>query len=189
MTRVSIIGTGAVGKALEAGLQGKGGYEVRSASHDEREVRDAAAWGDVIILAVPLAAVDDVLKTIGDGGRGKVVVDVTNDFGETPPTSRAEELQAKAPAARVVKAFNTVFAKHMASGKVKGEAVSLFVAGDDASAKKQVMDLGRSIGFLPVDAGPLKNSRFLESLGMLNIKLGFGPSKYGEDIGFRLVGA
>ncbi len=189
MTKVCIIGTGEVGTALRNGIEKKPGYEVKTAPHEPIRVRDAAGWGDVVILAVPLSAIGEVLKEMGDGAKGKILVDVTNDFGEeTPAISRAEELQRKAPDAKVVKAFNTVFAKHMATGRVKGEAISLFVAGDDPDAKREVMDIGRAIGFLPVDAGPLKNSRWVESLGILNVKLGFGPSNYGDDIGFRVVG-
>lgn len=101
-------------------------------------------------------------------------------------TSAAEELQKKAPSAKVVKAFNTVFAQHMASGQVKGAALTLFVAGDDQDAKDQVLTLGRDIGFDSVDAGPLKNARWLETLGYLNIQLGY-MLKMGTEIGFKLI--
>jgi len=85
-----------------------------------------------------------------------------------------------------VKAFNTVFAQHMDSGKVKGQQLSLLVAGDDASAKERVLTLGRDLGFDAIDAGPLRNARWLESLGYLNILLGY-VQKLGSEIGFRLV--
>jgi predicted dinucleotide-binding enzyme len=91
-----------------------------------------------------------------------------------------------APAARVVKAFNTVFAEHMATGQVNGATLTLFVAGDDQGAKEQALTLGRDIGFDAVDAGPLKSARWLESLGYLNIQLGYGL-KMGTHIGFKLV--
>ena len=52
-------------------------------------------------------------------------------------------------------AFNTVFAQNMSTGMVKGEKLTLFVAGDDEPAKKLVLSAGRNIGFDPVDAGPL----------------------------------
>jgi hypothetical protein len=71
---------------------------------------------------------------------------------------------------------------------VQGESISLLVAGDDAAAKQQVLDLGKAIGFQPVDAGPLSNARYLEAFGFLNIQLGHGAPKYGTDIGFKLVG-
>ncbi|MDG7014035.1 MAG: NAD(P)-binding domain-containing protein [Nitrososphaerota archaeon] len=188
--RIGIIGFGEVGGALKAGIEKLAGYEVKAAPHDRKLVRDVVAWGEVIILAVPLSAVGEVVKEMGESAKGKILVDVTNDFGDEPPVkSRAEELQANAPDTKVVKAFNTVFARHMRTGKVGGEAISLFVTGDDPDAKRRVMNLGRAIGFLPVDAGPLKNSRWIESLGVLNGKLGYGTSNYGADIGFRVIGA
>jgi len=97
-----------------------------------------------------------------------------------------EESQKKAPRSKGVKAFNTVFAQHMDSGQAKGERLALLVAGDDNSAKERLIGLGKDIGFDSIDAGPLRNARWLESLGYLNILLGY-VQKLGPDIGFRLV--
>jgi len=85
-----------------------------------------------------------------------------------------------------VKAFNTVFAIHMDKGKVKGETLTLFVAGDDVGAKERVLQLGRDIGFDALDAGPLRNARWLETLGYFNIQLAF-TQKLGSETGFRYV--
>jgi predicted dinucleotide-binding enzyme len=85
-----------------------------------------------------------------------------------------------------VKAFNTVFAAHMDSGRLADQQLTAFVAGDDAGAKQQVLELARGIGFDPLDAGPLRNSRWLETLGFLNIQLGYVVG-LGSKIGFRLV--
>jgi predicted dinucleotide-binding enzyme len=190
-TRVGIIGQGNVGSALKRGLE-RAGHDVMTAGHDERAVHAIATWADVIVLAVPYAALDDVLRETDGALDGKIVVDVTNaltkDFelavGFT--TSGAEQLQAKLPRAKVVKAFNTVFAQHMDDGHVKGQSLSAFVAGDDSRANAVVMILAKSIGFDPIDAGPLKNARWLETLGYLNIQLGFAQ-KMGTDIGFELI--
>ncbi len=190
--RIAIIGRGSVGSALEKGLKGAG-HEVRSVGNEPSKVRETASWGEVVILAVPFGAIDAAVKEMGDGVNGKPLIDVSNAL--TPDfklaigidTSGAEMLQKKAPRARVVKAFNTVFAQHMATGTVKGQQLTLFVAGDDADAKTRTLDLGRGLGFDPVDAGPLTNARWLETLGYFNIQLGFGPAKMGKDIGFRLV--
>ena len=84
----------------------------------------------------------------------------------------------------MVKAFNTVFAQHMDSGRLDGERLTAFAAGDDAAAKAAVLEL--EIGFDAVDAGPLRNARLLEPLGYLNIQLGYGL-KMGTDTGFRLM--
>jgi predicted dinucleotide-binding enzyme len=86
----------------------------------------------------------------------------------------------------VVKAFNTVFAQHMSRGSVVGQQLSLFAAGDDAAARKAVLELGKAIGFDAIDAGPLKNARHLEALGYFNIQLGYVLG-HGPDIGFKLA--
>jgi 8-hydroxy-5-deazaflavin:NADPH oxidoreductase len=188
---IGIIGKGNVGSALERGLS-KAGSAVRSVGHDAEQVRRTAEWADVLFLAVPFGAIEDVLRTLGDAADGKLLVDVTNAL--TPDmqlalgftTSGAEELQKRAPKAKVVKAFNTVFAQHRANGEVNGERLTLLVAGDDGPAKERVMALGKSIGFDPIDAGVLRSARYLEPLGYLNIHLGY-MQKLGPEIGFRLV--
>jgi predicted dinucleotide-binding enzyme len=101
-------------------------------------------------------------------------------------TSGAEELQKKVPRAQVVKCFNTAFAKQMDSGKVGGQPLSAFAAGNDAGAKAVVLGLARDIGFDPVDSGPLENARLLEPLALLNIRLAF-VEKLGPEIGFKLL--
>lgn len=190
--KIAIIGNGNVGSAIESGAT-TGGYEVRTSSADPQDVRAVAAWGDIVVLAVPAPARQDAIKALGDV-RGKVVVDPTNllnadwSYGGNLTQSGAEQVQEWAVGARVVKAFNTVFAQNMATGKVKGETLSLLVAGDDADAKKQVMGLGNAIGFESVDVGPLVNARYLEALGFLNIQLGYGPTQYGTGLGFKVVG-
>lgn len=190
-TKIGIIGKGNVGSALEIGLK-RAGHEVRTVGRNAEAVRDTGAWADTLFLAMPFGAVDDALRSLGESIVGKVVVDVTNSL--TPDmqlaigfsTSGAEELQKKAPRAKVVKAFNTVFAQHMANGELKGEKLTLLVAGNDAAAKERIVVLGREIGFDSVDAGPLASSRHLEALGYLNILLGY-VLKLGPEIGFRLV--
>ncbi len=189
--KIGIIGDGNVGSALERGLK-RGGREVKAVGSDKQAVRDTAAWADTVVLAVPFGALDEVVRTAGDALAGKTVVDVTNALDNQMnwalgySTSGAEELQKKLPKARVVKAFNTVFAQHMDSGRLDGEPLTAFAAGDDAAAKADVLELEREIGFDAVDAGPLKNARLLEPLGYLNIQLGYGL-KMGTDTGFRLM--
>lgn len=191
--RIAIIGNGNVGSAIRKGAE-KAGYQVRATGSDPNEVRSAASWGDVIILAVPSPARREAIGTLGDV-KGKTLVDPTNllnadwSYAGDIRKSGAEEVQEWARGARVVKAFNTVFAQNMSTGKVKGEALSLLIAGDDADAKKQILDLGNGIGFHAVDVGPLQHARYLEALGFLSIQLGYGPTKYGTDIGFKVVNA
>ncbi len=188
--KIGIIGHGHVGMALERGLE-RAGYEVRTVGHDANAVRGCGEWADVIILAVPFRAIEDTLDELGPAIEDKVLLDVTNALDEhmkliQGDISAAEEVQRRAPEARVVKIFNTVFANHMDDGHVDGESLTAFVAGDDRDAKDTALEMAQAIGFDAVDAGPLENARWLEMLGYLNIKLGFAQ-KMGRDIGFRLI--
>lgn len=189
--KIAIIGDGNVGSHLEKGL-GKAGYEVRSVGKEPDKVRELAKWGECIILAVPPNELGNTVKEMGDGYKGKVVVDPTNivdasyAFTGSVDESGAEKLQAKIKDAQVVKAFNTVFAENMSDAKAAGETLTLFYAGDDDKAKKRVREMGEALGFDPVDAGPLKNARWLEILGFLNITLGY-KQEMGTDSGFRYV--
>jgi 8-hydroxy-5-deazaflavin:NADPH oxidoreductase len=190
--KIAIIGNGNVGSAIQKGAE-KAGYEVRTTGADANEVRAAGSWADIIVLAIPAPARADAVKNLGNV-EGKVLVDPTNllnadwSYAGEVSKSGAEQVQEWAKGARVVKAFNTVFAQNMTTGKVNGESLSLLAAGDHDEAKKQVLELGNAIGFQSVDVGPLSNARYLEALGFLNIQLGYGPTKYGTDIGFKLVG-
>jgi predicted dinucleotide-binding enzyme len=189
--KVGIIGDGNVGSALRRGLE-RAGYEVRAVGKDPAQVKATGAWGDVVILAVPYGAVSDAVATLGDGIRGKTVVDATNALTEDMQlasgctTSGAEALQQKARHAKVVKAFNTQFAGTMDTGVVNGQPLTVFAAGDDAGARQQVMTMARDIGFDAVDAGPLQNARLLEPLGFFNIQLGYVLG-LGTDIGLKLI--
>jgi 8-hydroxy-5-deazaflavin:NADPH oxidoreductase len=189
MTTVVIIGTGNMGRALGSRIVARGGRviygsrtpEAHAALGDVRSRHAAAAAGDIIVLALPYEAALETVATlpIPDGA---VVIDLTNPLaadymsltvGHT--TSAAEQIQARVPAARVVKAFNTVFAGVLADptgfGAVRPAA---FYAGDDAAANGMVRTLIESVGFEAIHAGALTNARYLEPLAELNIQLGYG---------------
>jgi len=190
--KIAIIGKGNVGTAIAKGLSRKG-HEIKFGHRNLKEpVLEAAKWGEVIILAVPHGAAADVTAAMGSAADGKTVVDVSNALNEKGElaigfsTSAAEEIQKKLPKAHVVKAFNTVFAGNQSTGRISGEQLTLFVAGDDAEAKQAVMQLGRDIGFDAVDAGPLRAARYLEPMGMLMISLGYDLGM-GTEIGYKLV--
>ena len=134
--------------------------------------------GDVVVLAVWYAAVDDVLRRYGHQLEAKVVVDITNpiDVESFEPLaleagSAAQEIAAKAPGAKVVKAFNTTFAGTLVEGQVAGEALDLLVASDDEEAKNLVSRLAADGGMRPIDAGPLALAHQLEALGYLNMAI------------------
>jgi len=189
--RIGILGDGNVGGALARGLK-RAGHDVRSAGNEKAAVRDAAKWAEVVIMAVPFTAIDDVVRNVGDLLTGKTVIDATNALDKDRnlalgfTTSGAEELQKKIPRARVVKAFNTVFAQWMESGRIGGEPLAAFVAGDDQEAKRTTLDLTRDIGFEPVDAGPLRNARLLEPMAYFVIQLAYGQGM-GPGFGLKLV--
>jgi predicted dinucleotide-binding enzyme len=189
--KIGIVGNGNVGSALARGLE-RAGHEVRVVGKNATQIREAAGFGEVVFLAVPFGAVDDVVRHAGEALAGKTVVDVTNALDASMKlavgftTSGAEELQKKLPEARVVKAFNTVFAQNMERGRLGDIALTAFVAGDDAGAKKTVRELAQDIGFDAVDAGPLENARLLEPLAFLNIQLGYVLGM-GTQSGFKLL--
>jgi len=189
--KIGIIGDGNVGSALARGLN-RAGHEVRAVGNDDAAIRDAATSAELVVVAVPFGAIDDVVNAAGKFLEGKTVVDATNALDANMnlavgfTTSGAEELQKKLPSSRVVKAFNTVFAQHMDSGKLGDQRLSAFVAGDDESARKQVIELARSIGFDAIDSGPLKNARLLEPLAFFNIQLGYALGM-GTQVGFKLL--
>jgi predicted dinucleotide-binding enzyme len=192
-TKIGIIGDGNVGSALARGFK-RADHDVRGVGNDKGAIRDTAAWADVVILAVPFGALDEVVRTAGEQVTGKIVVDVTNALDANMnlavgfTTSGAEELQKRLSKARVVKAFNTVFAQHMETGRLGEQRLTAFVASDDANAKTVVLGLARDIGFDGVDAGPLKSARQLEPLAYFNIQLGYALGM-GTRIGFKLLHA
>ncbi len=175
MAHVSIIGTGNMGSALSA-LAVKGGNTVEQV---DTSTPDQPVTGDVVILAVPYPAVQDVLAQRGEQLAGKVVVDITNplDFSTfdalTVPadSSATAEIAAAVPSARVLKAFNTVFAASLASGTVGTEPTTVLVAGDDAEAKALLAGIVTGAGLRAVDAGGLKRARELEALAFLQMTL------------------
>jgi predicted dinucleotide-binding enzyme len=134
--------------------------------------------GDVAVLAVWYAALDDVLGRYGDQLDGKVVVDITNpiDVEAFEPLkleagSAAQEIAARAPGARVVKAFNTTFAGTLGEGGVAGQPLDVLIASDDDAAKQTVSRLVSDAGLRPIDAGPLRRARELEALGYLHMAI------------------
>lgn len=190
-SRIGIIGDGNVGSALARGLK-SAGHDVRTVGKEKAAIRETASWAEVVLLAVPFGAIDDVVKEIGAVVEGKTLIDVTNALDANMSlavgftTSGAEELQRKVPNAHVVKAFNTVFAQHMDTGRLGDQRLTAFVAADDAGARKRVVELASEIGFDAVDAGPLKNARLIEPLAYFNIQLGYVLGM-GTQMGFKLL--
>lgn len=191
---IAVIGTGNMGAGLARLLASKGHDVVIGARDPAKAAALAAEIGqnvqgggiaaafrlaDTVILALPFGSAADIFKAAGDVA-GKVIIDISNplnaDFqslsiGHT--TSAAEQIQALAPTAKVVKAFNTIFAQLLPVEARNGKVLQVFVAADDADAKAKVSTLIGQLGFEAVDAGALTSSRDLEPIGMMNIRFGF----------------
>jgi 8-hydroxy-5-deazaflavin:NADPH oxidoreductase len=178
MAHVTIVGNGNMGKAIAA-VVSKGGSTIQVL-----DTADAATaiTGDIVVLAVPYAALGDIVDTRAAQLAGKIVVDITNpvnfetfDSLVVPTDSSATaELAAKLPQSRVLKAFNTTFAGTLASGSVGDNVTTVLVAGDDADAKSQLIAAVTAGGLKAIDAGGLSRARELESLGFLQISLAAG---------------
>ncbi len=204
---IAIIGAGKVGRALAtSALKAGHSVTVSSANGDTSAAlardlgataaesnRAAVNGADLVVLAVPYTAIVDVLDDIGPALAGKIVVDATNplkpDYSglATEGTSGAEEIQARIPTARVVKAFNTAFAARQADPQIAGVHVDGFVASDDEEAKAIVLELVKGMGFHPIDAGQLTMARALEALAWLNISLQMRHG-WSWQAGWKLVG-
>ena len=205
--KIGIVGSGNVGGAL-AKSSVRAGHQVtlsaKDPSHAEAKAKDTGARAaasaaeavkdaEIVILAIPSAAVDELLGQIGGALGGKIVIDVTNrmkrpNISESVDgTSGAEQIQKKVPEAKVVKAFNYAFASRQADPKVDGIQLDGFVAADDADAKATVLKLVGDIGFRSIDAGPLAMARALEALAILNISLNMSNG-WPWQAGWKLVG-
>jgi 8-hydroxy-5-deazaflavin:NADPH oxidoreductase len=202
-----VIGAGNVGAAV-AGSAARAGHHVTiAATRAERAAAAAEATGaraasssaeavqdaELIFLAVPPAKVEDLVSELGALLDGKVVVELSNRINRLDPgavldgTSVAERVQRRVPRARVVKALNTVFAEKIAAPAVDGMRLDGYVAGDDEQAKALVLQFLDSIGFRPIDAGPLAMARALEAMALLivtlQIRLGWTRQN-----GWKLIG-
>lgn len=192
--KIAMLGSGSVGNKLGA-LLAAAGHEVVVGSRDPEAAQarlhdglraqshlDAVNHGEVLLVATPWAddITLDLLTELRPFIGGKIVVDCTNplaadwlsnSIGHT--TSGGEEIAKVLPDARVVKAFNTIFAAIMEDGKqtFDGVAGTGFYCGDDDDAKAVVAGLIRDAGFDPVDVGVLKNARYLEPMAQLNIQI------------------
>jgi predicted dinucleotide-binding enzyme len=178
---IAILGLGNMGKGLARRLEGKTDLVLASRS-GATSYADAVKTADIVVLALPYAAALDVAGTLDLSG--KIVVDISNPItadysgltiGHT--TSAAEEIAAVAKGARVVKAFNTIFAGLFDTPAAATANVPVFVAGNDEAAVAAVADLVRKAGFAVEKVGGLDGARLVEPVGMLNIRLGYGLGK------------
>jgi predicted dinucleotide-binding enzyme len=205
--RISVIGSGNVGSAIARAAK-RTGHDVTVAAVDAGElealgkklgvatttdVASAGGHAEIVALAVPYGAVGDVASQLVDSVAGKIVIDATNPLASdssslaTVERSGAELLQEELPAARVVKAFNTVFAANQDKAEVDGVQLDGFVASDDSAAKAVVSRFLEQIGYRVIDAGPLRAARYLEAMAFLNISLN-AANGWPWRTGWKLIG-
>src|ERR1700722_5350690 len=182
--RIGIIGSGHVGSAL-GGVWAKAGHEVmfssRNLDNDKKlaaEVganaragtpQEAAAFGQVILFAVPYSAFPELVKSLGDSLKGKVVINASNPFpqrdGEIANQAREEGAGLfdahLLPGALVVRAFNAVPAARMASAHEDPGKIGMPIAGDK-KAIETVSRLVREAGFEPVVVGGPNMGKYLK---------------------------
>ena len=194
--KIAVIGAGNMGPAFVKQLT-RVGHDVTITSRDgTKAAKVAAAYpgakivkaasaalgADAVVLATGFGDAIAALRSLGDL-RNKVVIDITNPLtadymGLTigHETSAAEEIAKAVPGAEVVKSFNTIFAQVLAEGADfgNGRKASVFVASDSPRAKQTARAIAESLGYEVIDAGALKNARYLEPLAGLNIYLGYG---------------
>jgi hypothetical protein len=191
--KIGIIGSGIVAQTLGSGFL-KHGHEVTLGTRDVAKLADwkaknagartagfsdAAAFGEVVLLAVPGAAALDALKLVGANVDGKTVIDACNPVGGGPPVngvlsfftsltnSLMERLQQAAPNAHFVKAFNSVGVGQMVNPQFAGGKPTMFICGNDAGAKKIVQGLLDQFGWETEDMGAVEAARAIEPLCML----------------------
>lgn len=207
--RIGIIGAGNVGGTLGRGWSRRGHevlYGVRDASQTRVEelrtrlggdakvgtVPQAAAFGEVVVLATPWDGAQEALRSAGSLS-GKIVLDCTNPLKADlsglalgHSTSGGEQVAGWAAGAKVVKIFNTTGFNNMENPNYGGTGATMFHCGDDERAKAVAARLAADLGFEPVDAGPLAQARLLEPLAMLWISLAYFQ-RQGADIAFKLL--
>lgn len=206
--KIAVLGAGNVGGGLGKLWAGRG-HEVRFGVPDPGSEKikallagtggrakagsnlEAAGASEVVVLSVPWPAAEQAIRDCGDL-KSKVVIDCTNPLrsdlqglvvGQT--TSAAEQVAAWS-GAKVVKAFNTIGAGDYGNAEFAGTRADGFYCGDDAASKAKVKPLIADIGLNPVDVGPLRNARLLESLAMLWIDLAVNQ-KWGANHAFKLL--
>jgi predicted dinucleotide-binding enzyme len=200
MQKIAILGSGTVGDALAKGFLSFG-HAVMRGTRDPSKLEkwkaeaqgdasigsfaDAAAWGEIIVLAVKGTAAEATIDQAGAAAlAGKIVLDATNPISDEQPDrgvlryftgpneSLMERLQRKAPEARFVKAFNSVGAAFMVKPQFNPQP-TMFICGDDAGAKQAATEILTRFGWEAVDMGGVEVARPIEALCQLWCAPGF----------------
>lgn len=213
--RIAILGSGLMGSALGAAWARAGHTVAFSYSRDPAKLdalardagdkasaarpNEAVRDAEVVLVSVPWHRLDDALAAAGGAGlfAKKVVVSCSlpmlpddSDLAIAHETSGAETLATKLPGARVVSAFNTIPSELIRAELLmragRREQPQVVICGDDASAKDVAARLAGDIGFTPVDAGPLRVSRYAEPFALLVAQLAYSQD-LGPALGYRFL--
>jgi predicted dinucleotide-binding enzyme len=203
--KVGIIGSGVVGQTLAAGFL-KHGHQVEIGTRDPAKLKDwsaknpgaavksfaeAAAFGDLVVLAVGGEVAQQALTLIGSSAlQGKTVIDACNPIGGGPPVngvlsfftpqnqSLMEQLQKAYPSAHFVKAFNSVGSGQMVNPEFASGRPTMFICGNDKDAKKTVERILEQFGWDTEDMGAIEAARPIEALCMLWCIPGIGKNDW-----------
>jgi predicted dinucleotide-binding enzyme len=204
--KIAVLGSGAVGETLANGFV-EHGHEVVRGSREPAKLAawtggkamtfaDAAAWGEVVVIAVKGTAAEELVSSLAKQLAGKLVVDTTNPIADEPPQngvlryftaqneSLMERLQKAAPQAKFVKAWNSVGSAFMVNPKLAATP-TMFICGNDAGAKQTTSTLLVQFGYEPCDCGGVEAARPIESLCMLWCIPGFIRNDWAH--AFKLV--
>jgi predicted dinucleotide-binding enzyme len=198
--RIGIIGSGVVGQALAHGLQ-QHGYQVRIGTRQEQvdglpvgTPAEVATEAEMVFLSVVGSAAVEVASALATEIDTKVVVDTTNplDFSSGSPAlfvghtdSLGERVQRALPAARVVKAYNTVGNALMVDPQLPGGPPTMLIAGNSEDAKTAVGDLLTATGWDVADLGGIEASRYLEPLCLAWVALAMRTGNWNQ--AFKLL--
>jgi len=192
--KVGIIGSGVVAQALGDGFV-KHGHEVMLGTREPAKLADWAAknpsstvgsfaetakFGELVVLAVKGTVASKALRAAGAANlSGKTVIDAVNPIADAPPVngvlrfftsldeSLMEQLQREFPEAHFVKAFNSVGSALMVDPKFAAGKPTMFICGNDDSAKKTVSEILDQFGWEAADMGQIEAARAIEPLCML----------------------
>jgi predicted dinucleotide-binding enzyme len=193
MQKVGVLGSAAVGQTLASGFK-SAGHEVRIGSRTPGKLQefsasagipagtfaDVAAWAELLVLAVHGTAAASALDMAGPSNlQGKVVIDTTNPIADAPPvdgvlqfftgpnSSLLEQLQARYPSVRFVKAFNSVGSARMVNPRYQDGRPTMFYCGNDEGAKGEVKKIIEAFGWEAADMGRAAAARAIEPLCQL----------------------
>jgi predicted dinucleotide-binding enzyme len=210
--KIGVIGSGDVGQTLASGFL-KHGHEVIIGTRESGKLADwakanpkgrvgnfaeTARFAEVVVLAVKGSVASAALRGAGaENLAGKVVIDATNPIADAPPVngvlkffttlddSLFEQLQREFPAAKLVKAFNSVGAGRMVDPKFAGGKPTMFIAGNDDAAKQTVSSILDQFGWETADMGKAESARAIEPLCMLWCIPGFAKNEWSH--AFKLL--